>query len=269
MNMQSLKKLIRKGTRTLRRSRGDLHTPDDETVQPTAPVQNVLAVQNHDYYLDWLSWANAGMLFRGNHCSFDHAIKHLKDDAPILEIGSFCGLSTNVLNYYRRLNGRNNRLFTCDPWKFEGAEPGRMLGKFSSVTHDEYREFVRESFLRNVRLFSRDDLPHTIEAPSADFFTAWRRHSEVTDVFGRKVTLGGQIGFVYIDGCHAYADAKVDFHLTDEFLEPGGFVLFDNSADGSSWEVCRVIEEVKATGRYEVAIANPNYLFRKLRGAAE
>jgi hypothetical protein len=86
------------------------------------------------------------------------------------------------------------------------------------------------------------------------------------DVFGREVALGGRIGFIYIDGNHSYAGAKLDFELADECLEEGGFMLFDDSGDASGCEVCRVIEEVKATGRYELVIANPNYMFRKLRG---
>jgi hypothetical protein len=259
MNMRSLEKLIRKGARMVGRSRPVRGSRDAEIVQSTAAVPNFI-----DSYPDWLGWANAGMLYRGNLLSFDHAIKNLKDDAPIVEIGSFCGLSANFLTYYKRLNGRTNRLFTCDAWIFPGARLGQLLGQYSMVTHDEYREFVRDSFLRNVQLFSRNDLPHTIEAQSADFFAAWRQKAAVKDVFGRDVTLGGRVGFVYIDGDHAYEAAKLDFEMTDEFLEPGGFVLFDDSGDASGCEVCRVIEEVKASGRYEVVIANPNYLFRKL-----
>ena len=268
MNMRSLGNLMQRGANLLRGSRSDLQ-PQKETAHNVAIVQKAPVVATFiDHYPDWLSWANAGMLYRGNLHSFDYAIKHLKDDTAIVEIGSFCGLSTNFLTYYKRRNGRTNRLFTCDAWKFGGAHPGQLLSSFSSVTHDEYREFVRDSFLRNVRLFSRDDLPHTIEALSADFFAAWRRHAQVKDVFGREVALGGQIGFVYIDGSHTYDDAKLDFQLTDEVLEPGGFVLFDDSGDASGCEVCRVIEEVKASGRYEVVIMNPNYLFRKVRRLA-
>ncbi len=265
MNMRSLGKMVQRSASLLRGSRSDLQ-PQKETAHNTAIVQKAPVVATFiDHYPDWLSWANAGMLYRENLCSFDHAIKHLKADAPILEIGTFCGLSANFLAYYKWLNGRENRLFICDPWEFEGADPGKLLGKFSKVTHDEYRKFVRESFIRNVKFFSRDDLPHAIETPSADFFAAWRRRDTATDVFGREVTLGGQFGFVYIDGNHTYAAAKLDFDLTDEFLEPGGFVLFDDSGDASGCEVCRVIEDVKATGRYDVVIANPNYLFQKVR----
>jgi hypothetical protein len=265
--MQSLTKLLQRGASRLRRSRPDAGALEAATVQNKPAVQNIPTTPIFvDHYPDWLSWANAGMLYRGNLCSFDYAIKNLKDEAAIVEVGSFCGLSANFLNYYKRINGRSNALFTCDPWVFPGAAPGELLGRYAAVRHDEYREFVRETFLRNVRFFSRGNLPHTIEASSVDFFASWRRREKAMDVFGREVTLGGRIGFVYIDGDHCYAAAKLDFQLADEFLEEDGFVLFDDSGDASGCEVIRVIEEVKATGRYEVVIANPNYLFRKLRG---
>jgi hypothetical protein len=246
--------LLRRGVQMARRS--DLVS---RLVRDTRPAYKQIS----DEYVKWLCFVNAGMLDTGNLYCFDHAIKNIPGDLPMVEIGSFCGLSTNLLAHYRRLNGRSNVLYTCDAWKFEGAEPGQALGG-SIVSHDEYGAFARETFLRNVRMFSRDRLPHTVEKLSGDFFAAWRRGDEVTDVFGQTARLGGPIGFVYIDGDHSYAGARLDFDLSDQSLAPGGFMLFDDSADGSGWEVCKVIEEVKATGRYEVVIANPNYLFRKL-----
>jgi hypothetical protein len=53
-----------------------------------------------DDYINWLSFANSGMLHRGNLYCFDYAIEHLPTEAPIIEIGSFCGLSANVITYY-------------------------------------------------------------------------------------------------------------------------------------------------------------------------
>jgi hypothetical protein len=82
-------------------------------------------------------------------------------------------------------------------------------------------------------------------------------------VLGRNVQLGGAISFCYIDGNHAYEYAKRDFENCHNFLEPGGFILFDDSADGSGWDVCNVVSEVQRSGRYELVIKNPNYLFRK------
>src|SRR5208337_4385692 len=75
-----------------------------------------------DEYITWLSYANAGMLAAGNHYLFDHAIRHLPSAAPILEIGSFCGLSTNVISHLKRVHGVRNPLVTCDNWQFENVD---------------------------------------------------------------------------------------------------------------------------------------------------
>ena len=76
----------------------------------------------NDEYIKWLCFANAGMLERGNLYSIDYAIGHLPSAAPILEIGSFCGLSANVITHFKRKHGASNPLITCDKWEFEGAD---------------------------------------------------------------------------------------------------------------------------------------------------
>jgi hypothetical protein len=214
-------------------------------------------------YLSWLSLANAGMMDRGNVAGFDYALRNLPSASPIVEIGSFCGLSTNTLTYLKQIHGRSNPLITCDRWMFEGSETGRTLDPTTRVTHAQYSDFVKESFERNVSTFSSDDLPYTIEVFSDEFFELWARHANVDDVFGREIRLGGPISFCYIDGNHTYDFAKRDFENTDRWLEPGGFILFDDSADGSGWEVCGVVSEVLKSGRYEKIANNPNYLVRK------
>ena len=215
-----------------------------------------------DDYIAYLGFANAGMLNRGNLLCFDYAIRNLPSQNPIVEIGSFCGLSTNLLAYFKRRHGVTNPIFNCDRWEFEGAVG--YVGD-SDIPHSAYRAFVRESYIRNVRTFSHGQLPRTIEKLSDDFFAAWRRGETTRDVFGRETTLGGPISFCYIDGNHEYDFARRDFEHTDEFLEVGGFVLFDDSADGSAWEVCRVIEEVKRMSDcYRLVVKNPNYLFQKI-----
>ncbi len=214
-------------------------------------------------YIEWLCFANAGMLVRGNLYCFDYALRNLPRDTSIVEIGSFCGLSTNVLTYYKEKHGLKNPLINCDRWEFEGSEKSEYLGDSISITHSEYREFVKSAYLRNVGFFSRYDLPYTIEMFSDELFAAWKERQEVSDLFGRSLLLGGPIGFCYIDGNHTYAYAKRDFENCDEFLVEGGFILFDDSADGSGWEVCKVVEEVVRSDRYELVTKNPNYLFKK------
>lgn len=219
--------------------------------------------ENWTSFMDWLTYANPGMLDRGNVYCFDYAIRNLPSTAPIIEIGSFCGLSTNMITYFKEKHRVKNALVTCDEWNFEGAENGGMLGDSRSISHSDYRIFVRDSYLRNVRMFSRYDLPFTIEVVSDVFFNAWALEEKRTDVFGREFQLGGPISFCYIDGNHSYAFAKRDFDNCDKFLENGGFVLFDDSGDGTGWDVCKVVKEVLETGRYELVSKSPNYFFRK------
>ncbi len=219
-----------------------------------------------DEYVRWLCYANAGMLDRGNLYCFDYAISNLVSAAPIVEIGSFCGLSTNLLSHYKEIHQIHNPLISCDKWLFESAETGGRLSEHSALTHAEYRDFVKGTYLRNVRMFSGNDLPFTIEAFSDEFFAAWREAQEVIDVFGRSIRLGGPISFCFVDGNHSYEYVKRDFENCDQFLERGGFILFDDSSDGSGWDVCWLMREVLQSGRYELVIKNPNYLFRKLSG---
>jgi hypothetical protein len=120
-----------------------------------------------------------------------------------------------------------------------------------------------------VRFFCAGNEPSAVEACSDEFFAAWRRGDERPDVLGGAVRLGGPISFCFIDGNHTYEAAAQDFRNMDEFLLPGGFVLFDDSGDGQTgpdgveWGSCRAAREVLATGRYDLVMKNPNYLFRK------
>jgi hypothetical protein len=215
-------------------------------------------------YLSWLTLANAGMMDRGNVACFDYAIRNLPSKAPIVEIGSFCGLSTNAITYLKEIHGVTNRLITCDKWVFEGSEDGPTLDPTTSITHSAFRDYVKRSFRQNVELFSSRDLPYTIEAFSDEFFDLWSQQKSASDIFDREIICGGPISFCYIDGNHSYDYARRDFQNTDRFLEKGGFILFDDSADGSGWEVCEVVKEVKSGGKYELVANNPNYFFRKL-----
>lgn len=215
-------------------------------------------------YMNWLTFANAGMLGKDNFCCFDYAVRNLPSGAPMIEVGSFCGLSTNTLGYLKEKHGRRNALVTCDRWMCEGAEdPDGMVGDSRFITNAEYQAFIKETFIRNVRFFSRKDLPFTIELFSDEFFAAWDRGETVCDVFGREFKLGGPISFAYIDGNHSYEFARRDFQNCDKYLEPGGFVLLDDSADHSEFQVYRVAHEIRRSGRYELLDRNPNYFFRK------
>jgi hypothetical protein len=214
-------------------------------------------------FLTWVQFAVPGMLTPGNVEAFRHAIANMPPQGAVIEIGSFCGLSTTVISYWLDKYSRGNKVFTCDKWEFEGQQLGAPLGDSPSVTHDHYQAYVKETYVRVMRTFAADRLPNTIECFSDEFFQLWGSQKTAIDVFGRSVTLGGGVSFCYIDGNHTYDFARRDFENTDRALLRGGFILFDDSADGSHWEVNRLVREIAAAGNYELILTNPNYLFRK------
>lgn len=222
-----------------------------------------VAVPDREEFVAWLRFAVPGMTAEGNERAFEFVASNLNDNSPVVEIGSFCGLSTILLGHYLNKYHRANPLITCDKWVFEGQQLGSPLGGSGLLTHDEYKEFVKDSYLKNVSTFLSTNKPYTIEVFSDDFFDHWANSSNVNDVFGRSIALGGKIAFCFIDGNHQYEFAKRDFVNTDKFLIQGGFILFDDSGDGSGWEVNRLAMEIESDAKYELVARNPNYLFRK------
>ena len=214
-----------------------------------------------DEYLTWLRFANAGMLNPGNIYAMKYAIENLPTNDPIVEIGSFCGLSTNVLSYFLRKYQRKNIIFCSDKWIFEGSDEGVNLG-LSDISHADYRPYVKETFMRNINFFS-PNRPHPIELFSDEFFEKWKEQKEVIDVFNQSIILGGNISFSYIDGNHTYEFAKRDFENVSQYLVPGGFILFDDSSDSDPFGLTKLMREIKQRSDYSLVMKNPNYLFQK------
>lgn len=219
-----------------------------------------------------VSVGGAGMLHEGNIFAFDHAIGLMPPEGAVLEIGSFAGLSTNVIGWLMQKHGRSSqRLFTCDPWVYDGyhdrqrKDDTAYMAYFESCTHvtrADYTDFIRESFVRNTQLFSRGFLPHTFPFTSDAFFDAWEKQAVSTDVFGRNVVPGGPLSFVYVDGDHSYEQARRDVEHALEYLAPGGFILLDDSADFWNYGSVRLAKEMKRWKGLELVMKNPNYLFQ-------
>lgn len=226
-------------------------------------INNQSETKQANEFLVWVRFAVPGMLHQGNVDAMEYAVANMPPGKPILEIGSFCGLSTVVLSYLLDKYLKTTPIFTCDKWEFEGQQLEAPLGDSPSVTHDVYRAYVRDTFLRSMQTFAANRLPYTIECFSDEFFRRWFANEKTIDVFDRPVTFGGKISFCYIDGNHTYEFAKRDFENTDRALVSGGFILFDDSADGSHWEVNQLTREIASGHQYELVSRNPNYLFRK------
>jgi hypothetical protein len=214
-----------------------------------------------DNYIEILRKVNTGMLHPGNILCFDYAIRNLPSNYPIIEIGTFCGLSANTITYFKKLYSKKNILITVDKWP--KAEWEGKVGE-SNISYKDFYKFIQESLMKNLLFFSKDDLPFVFENTSDDFLKNWELSKTSNDIFSRELVLGGKISFAYIDGNHSYEFVARDFQNCDKFLEKGGFILFDDSADFSSWEVRKVIKEVKKNKNYVVVMKNPNYLFQKV-----
>jgi hypothetical protein len=215
-----------------------------------------------DEFVRWLSYANAGMLHSGNAWTMDYAVRRLGPAASVVEIGSFAGLSTNLICHLLRKHGRSNTFFSCDNWDVTAhGETRRIDG--CGPTFPEYARYVKEGFVRNLSFFSPGNLPFTIDASSAEFLRQWREGQAVTDVFGRPARLGGPIGFAYVDGIHSVEAVSAEFEALDASMEPGGFILFDDSADSSPFGLNRLMRKIAAAGRYELVGQTPNYFFCK------
>lgn len=209
-----------------------------------------------------------GMLHPGNIYLMDQAMRQMPEGGCVLEIGSYGGLSANLLTYLLGKHGRSAKLFCCDAWVYEGFHDRKggttmwMDGR-TDVLRTDYMAHIKDSFIKSARLLSGQRLPSAIHLDSDAFFNYWKMGNTIQDVFGRETTLGGPISFAYIDGNHAYDFARRDMENTAQFLLPGGFILLDDSAKGQQFGSAKLAKEWSNHPDFEVVSANPHYLFQK------
>jgi hypothetical protein len=215
-----------------------------------------------DEYVDHLRFVIGGWAFEGNVRAFECCVRNMPADTSMVEIGSFLGLSTNIIAYAAHKYGRTNPFFTCDPWVFAGSD--RLKAGYFSTATKLYRDWAMEIFKMNISVFSPTFAPHTIETFSSRFFELWQSGAMVTDLLGHETQLGGPIGFAYVDGDHTYEGAKQDFLNIDRFLAAGGYVLLDDSSDDSRYEgLKQLVREIADRPDYTLVLKAPNYCFKK------
>ncbi len=197
----------------------------------------------------------------------DFALKNLQSDAPILEIGAFAGRSTSFLGSLIKKYNKKNNLIVIDPWLTCPDEP--LIGPKKKSPFD-YRAYIKEQYLNNIKFWFEEDLPITFQLDSNSFFDEWKRKLIKKDLFNNEFKMGGDICFCYLDGDHSYDQVKKDFQNIDSILQKGGFIYFDDSDrlhkdGGEVVNGCyKVVKEVIKSKRYVVALRNPNYLLKKI-----
>ena len=210
-----------------------------------------------------------GMLHVGNIYLMDYAIQHMPDDGIVLEIGSYAGLSTNVMLHLLEKHGKQHRFVGCDAWIYEGFNDhtGKIethIDGKTEVSRKDYVAYIKTAFINATQLLHPNRKPFTCHLPSDAFFENWNTKNEFTDVFERTFSIQDEISICYIDGDHSYEQAKKDFENVAAKLKRNGFILLDDSADYLNFGSKHLMKDIKNDHRFKIIDSNPNYLIQKV-----
>lgn len=206
--------------------------------------------KTEDSFLTSIRISVPGMLHEGNPFLFDYAMKHLPSSAPILEIGSFAGLSTVVIGAYLKKHQCDNPFISVDKWEFE-AEEASALFQGSHQNYASYQEHIEWQFNHNTDAFLTG-IDHTHQKLTSDEFFA-------------SNNVPPTLAFAYIDGNHSYDFVKRDVENVMKRLVTGGFMLLDDSADHHPFDVNKFVKaELIHRKDCRVVMKNPNYLIQKI-----
>ena len=140
-----------------------------------------------------------GFMVPGQEEFLFNKVKSLKEDAVILEIGSFKGRSTVTMGC-ACLN-TDRRIYCIDTW--DGNQSDFAERNFFATWERNVMGNGVMSFVTPLRGFSHEVLKR------------W------DDLAG-----GRQIDFAFIDGSHEYSDVLKDFEMVYPLVRPGGWIAF-------------------------------------------
>ena len=211
-----------------------------------------------------------GMLHEGNIYLMDYAIQNMPNEGVIFEIGSYAGLSTNVMLHLLKKHNKKHLFIGCDAWVYEGYNDYKGIieshvdGR-SDINRKDYMNYIKGAFINATNLLHPNTKPYTVHLTSDEFFKKWNTKDEFTDVFNRPFSIHQGISFSYIDGNHSYEQTKKDFENVDSKLKLNGFILIDDSAKYMNFGSSKFIKEIKQNDRYKLIDNNPNYLIQKVK----
>jgi len=132
----------------------------------------------------------------------------------VVEIGSWKGRSTTLLGSAIAASDSSGKVFAIDPHakpSNENIKPQYDLWAEQKV-YDTYQDF-----LDNIKRVELDKIIIPIRATSETAFA-------VREEYGV-----GQVGFLFIDGCHQRDYVEKDFDLWSQVVVEGGCIAFHDS----------------------------------------
>jgi len=210
-----------------------------------------------------------GMLKEGNIYLMDFAIQNMPDEGIVLEIGSYAGLSTNVILHLLENHNKNNTFVGCDAWIYEGfndykIKSNKFIDGSNKISRIEYCNYIKRAFINSINLLHPNRKPYTCHLTSDAFFNIWKTDNKFTDVFNREFKINEEISFCYIDGNHSYEQTKNDFENVGSKLKTNGFILIDDSAKFMNFGSSKFINNIKKDKNYKIVDSNPNFLIQKI-----
>jgi predicted O-methyltransferase YrrM len=186
----------------------------------------------------WLEEDEADLLM----AACGRALDRHRDEAALVEIGSYCGRSTVALASVIRSRSPRARLHAIDPHEGTVGASGIDL---------QTAEPTYTRFQANIRAAGVEQFIQTIRQRSYE------------------VQWNGPVSFLFVDGLHDYENVSRDFRHFEPHLTADAWVAFHDYADYYPG-VRRFVDELLAGGGYErVALSRSLLVVRRLSTAAQ
>ena len=87
---------------------------------------------------------------------------------------------------------KSNQFIGCDAWVYEGYRDSINSEDIyidnKNIKRIDYMNYIKNAFIKSVKLLHPNRLPFTCHLPSDDFFEKWNNNEVFKDVFGKDST---------------------------------------------------------------------------------
>lgn len=212
-------------------------------------------------YISYFNFLLGGEIHKGNLELISFVFSKIKNHSNILQIGTFTGKTTIVMDYLARTNNKTFNFIDCDYFKFVEFEKNWFEKNKFSISSSDYDNFIFENYKNNVDFFKIN--VQTFKMDSLKFLEKISKNEEIVDIKDKKLKVKN-FDFVFLDGWHSYEHTKKEFEFIEKLLNKNSYILFDDSYMLSGWGVDKLMTDIKKKKNFKFISRMPNYLFQKI-----